>query len=292
MSEKYLIAGGDMRFIRLAEYMSERNCRVFITGFDKASAPEGKVHTLSVPFPPDEKMDHIILPLPVSNDGIYVNMPCSDDRVPIEAYADCLKPDGIIFGGRFPDKAKQILEDRGITVIDYSTREEFAVLNAIATAEGALQTIMEETPTVVSGQKILIIGMGRISKALIQILRGFNCDITVAARKCSALAWAEVYGCKHIHTNELGENLGDYSVIINTVPAVLLDRERLRHIRNDCLVIDLASKPGGVDFDTANALGKKVIWLLSLPGKAAPQSAGETIGKTISNILTERSAGG
>ncbi|MGN1102511.1 MAG: dipicolinate synthase subunit DpsA, partial [Huintestinicola sp.] len=230
-------------------------------------------------------------PLPVSNDGIYVNMPCSDNRVPIEAYAGCIKQDGIIFGGRFTDKTQRIFEDRGITTIDYSTREEFAVMNAIATAEGALQTIMEETPTVVSGQKILIIGMGRIAKALIQILSGFRCDITVAARKYSALAWAEVYGCKHIHTDELGKNLEGYSVIINTVPAVLLDREKLKQIGNGCLVIDLASKPGGVDFDTANALGIKVIWLLSLPGKAAPQSAGETIGKTISNILTERSAG-
>ena len=54
------------------------------------------------------------------------------------------------------------------------------------------------------------------------------------------------------------------------------------------LVIDLASKPGGVDFETAAALGIRAVWLLSLPGKIAPLTAGETIGKTISNILAER----
>ena len=37
----------------------------------------------------------------------------------------------------------------------------------------------------------------------------------------------------------------------------------------------------------ATELGKKVIWLLSLPGKVAPKTAGEIIKDTIINILNE-----
>ena len=51
---------------------------------------------------------------------------------------------------------------------------------------------------------------------------------------------------------------------------------------------DLASKPGGVDFDTAGKLGLKVVWALSLPGKIAPVTSGEIIACTILNILKER----
>ena len=101
---------------------------------------------------------------------------------------------------------------------------------------------------------------------------------------------AEVYGCRSIHTKDLKEYIDRYSIIINTAPAVLLDAETLERANRSSLVIDLASKPGGVDFETAAALGIRAVWLLSLPGKIAPLTAGETIGKTISNILAERNS--
>ncbi|MFR2331473.1 MAG: hypothetical protein ACLS63_00345 [Flavonifractor plautii] len=58
-------------------------------------------------------------------------------------------------------------------------------------------------------------------------------------------------------------------------------------LKPGCLVIDLASKPGGVDFDAAARLGVKAFWALSLPGKVAPVTAGKSIKTTIYNILTE-----
>ena len=61
-----------------------------------------------------------------------------------------------------------------------------------------------------------------------------------------------------------------------------------KRIRKDCLVIDLASKPGGVDFKAASELGVKVVWALGLPGKVAPISAGRIIADTVMNILSER----
>ena len=73
-------------------------------------------------------------------------------------------------------------------------------------------------------------------------------------------------------------------MIFNTVPAVILNEKCLNQIKNDALIIDLASKPGGVDFDTAGKLGLKVVWALSLPGKIAPVTSGEIIACTILNI--------
>ena len=288
MSEKYLIAGGDLRFARLAEYLAEKGGCVYTIGFENAVPFSKKVHNLKSLMPLNERVDYLILPLPVSNDGINVNMPYSKHILPIEQLCTAVRENGIVFGGRFTDKIKEMFSERKLCTEDYSLREEFAVLNAQATAEGAIQVAMEETAAALSGQKILIIGMGRIAKLLVHTLRGFNTDITVAARKYSDLAWAEVYGCKHIHINQLKENLRKYSIIFNTAPAVILDADKLKEVDKSCLVIDLASKPGGVDFDTAAELGIRAVWLLSLPGKVAPLTAGVTIGKTISNILEER----
>ncbi len=288
MSEKYLIAGGDLRFARLAEYLAEKGGCVYTLGFENAAPFSKRIHSLKSLMSLNESVDYLILPLPVSNDGVNLNMPYSKHILPIEQLCPVVKENGIVFGGRFTDKIKAVFNERGICTEDYSAREEFAVLNAQATAEGAIQVAMEETAAALSGQRVLITGMGRIAKLLVYALKGFNADITVAARKYADLAWAEVYGCKHIHINQLKENLHNYSIIFNTVPAVLLDADKLKQLDKGCLVIDLASKPGGVDFDTAAELGIRAVWLLSLPGKVAPLTAGVTIGKTISNILEER----
>ncbi|MGM9936476.1 MAG: dipicolinate synthase subunit DpsA, partial [Candidatus Ornithomonoglobus sp.] len=73
----------------------------------------------------------------------------------------------------------------------------------------------------------------------------------------------------------------------NTVPALILTGEVLEKVRQDTLIIDLASKPGGIDFDAAAELGLRVIWALSLPGRVAPVTAGIIIKDTITNILSE-----
>ena len=67
----------------------------------------------------------------------------------------------------------------------------------------------------------------------------------------------------------------------------MLDFPQLLDLKEDCLVIDLASKPGGVNLKAAAQLGTKVIWALSLPGKAAPATSGRIIRDTIYHILQE-----
>ena len=71
------------------------------------------------------------------------------------------------------------------------------------------------------------------------------------------------------------------------MPARVLGEAELAELRPDCLVIDLASKPGGVDLDAAARLGKRVVWALSLPGKVAPVSAGRAIQQAIYHLLHE-----
>ncbi len=70
-------------------------------------------------------------------------------------------------------------------------------------------------------------------------------------------------------------------------PRKHFDEEKLKRIKSGALIIDLASYPGGVDFEKAKELGIKTIHALSLPGKVAPKSAGEIIESTILSILKE-----
>ena len=58
-------------------------------------------------------------------------------------------------------------------------------------------------------------------------------------------------------------------------------------MKEDVLLIDLASNPGGIDKKTVKERNLKLIWALALPGKVAPVTTAEFIKDTIYNILKE-----
>ena len=155
------------------------------------------------------------------------------------------------------------------------------------TAEGAIQLAMEELPITLHGARVLVIGYGRLGRVLADRLAGLKARVSVAARRYADLAWAENCGYGVEHTGQLEGWLCGYDLIVNTVPAQVLGRLELEDVKEDCLILDLASKPGGVDLRAAGELGLTVIWALSLPGKVAPVTAGAAIKSTIYNMLQE-----
>lgn len=110
----------------------------------------------------------------------------------------------------------------------------------------------------------------------------------MAVRKQSDLAYIKAYGYNGADITKPLTDPRKYDVVFNTVPKMIINGSMLRQLREDCLIIDLASKPGGVDFESAKRLGRNVIWALSLPGKTAPLTAGNIIRDTINNILNEQ----
>ena len=107
------------------------------------------------------------------------------------------------------------------------------------------------------------------------------------ARKYADLAMIEGHGYEPLPLDNLKDHIHEFDIIFNTIPSLILDDEILAKVKKDALIIDLASKPGGIDFDAAKSYGLKVIWALSLPGKIAPVSSGAIIKDTIMNIIKE-----
>ncbi|WP_262397320.1 dipicolinate synthase subunit DpsA [Zongyangia hominis] len=282
------VVGGDLRQVYLAQAFVQSGYTVYAVGFDAGvELPEGIIAADRA----DIALllcDAVVFPLPMTLDGKTVNTPLSEHTLELTQCAKMLPAECLVFGGRVDENTQAVFERTGHPVEDYFKREEFAVHNAQATAEGAVEIILRELPTTIYGRNILVTGFGRISKALVRILTAMGAKVTVSARKYGDLAWAEIYGCEGVHISDLGLVIGKQDVVVNTVPAVVLPRKMLSRLDPGCLVVDLASKPGGVDFDTAKQLGLKTIWALSLPGKAAPVTAGEIIKNTIVNMIAER----
>ena len=131
----------------------------------------------------------------------------------------------------------------------------------------------------------MVLGFGRVGKILCNKLKKIGAEVYCEARKEEDLAWIKAYGYKPIKLEEIKENICKMDIIFNTVPAMMLDKNKLILMNKETLIIDLASFPGGVDFESAKKLNIKAILALGLPGKVAPDTASEYIKKYIYRIL-------
>lgn len=289
MSTSFSIIGGDLRTIKLAKMLANEGNKIYTYGLEKAEELKDNsniifTEKISKAIPKDVEV--VIGPIPFTSNGININAPFGEKEISIREMIHYLEGKILIAGSISPE-IYDMANDEYIEIIDIMKREELAVLNTISTAEGAIEIAISNTNKIIHGSEVLILGFGRIGKVLARKMAGLSAKVTCAARKDEDLAWIRAYGHKETNINALGENLSQYDIILNTVPHLVLSKERLQYVKKDALLIDLASNPGGIDKKEAKELNLKLVWALALPGKVAPVTTAEFIKDTIYNILKE-----
>ena len=284
MINKIAIIGGDLRIVKLSEMLVNEGAQVYTYGLENADNIETKkCESLEEAI---EFADVILGPIPFSSNGDVINSPFSKEKIKVQDIINLARGKILIAGSIKPEVYEQA-NDLQVKVVDIMKREELSVLNAISTAEGAIKIAIEETPKNLHGSNILVLGFGRIGKVLSHVLNGLGAKVSCEARKNSDLAWIKAYGYDAIPLSELNENLYKFDIIINTIPYIVLDKEALENVKEDALVIDLASNPGGVDRKAIKEKQIKFVWALSLPGKISPITSAEFIKETLFNVVED-----
>lgn len=281
----FAIIGGDNRQIEMAKSIALDGYNVCTVGFENAELLDKTIKKTNL----DDAIKnskYIILPLPAAIKNNYLNAPYSKEKIKIDdVFAQKMYRKKVFCG---IEKKLALTSElwKDINLYDYSKREEFAVNNAVPTAEGALETALHEFNGTINGSKCLVAGFGRIGKILSKMLSGIGAKVTASARKPEDLAWIKLLGYEAILTSELAIK-NNFDIIFNTIPELIFDAQTLAKTAQNVIIIDLASLPGGVDFEAAKKLKIKAIRALALPGKVAPKAAGEIIKNTIYNIIEE-----
>lgn len=272
--KRILIIGGDSRINYLAQEMEKEGFK--IKRFDGSEPLKTAV----------EESDAVVLGLPCSRDDKTVDAPGLDEGVLFKDLFRIMGKNKLLLAGKMSPGIKAVADVFGVKWVDYFMREELEILNAVPTCEGAVQIAMEELPTTVFGSNVVITGFGKVAQPLASMLKAMGANVTICARRISARAKARTMGVSAVDFNYLSECMSEADIVFNTVPQCVINRKELIAAKN-ALIIDLASKPGGIDMEAAKDLGVKVIWALGLPGKVAPVTAGNIIKETICNIFSE-----
>ncbi len=285
MITEFTVLGGDKRLLYMAEDLRSRGYTADIIGFDhnENSCParfhENLCNTL-------KNAKALILPVPVSRDGVTLYAPMCNEEIKLKNITDCISRECRVFCG-MGGKLSDTLFKKGVRVYDYALRDEFAVRNAVPTAEGVCEILIRELPVTVRHAKIFITGYGKTGKACAKLFSSMGARVTVAARRCSSLAAAKSDGCDAVYIRELHRFTGEADALINTVPSQIIGEEIISSMRKDCLLVEIASAPYGIDFECAEKYGLRTVNAPSLPGKSSPKTAGIIIGDTVLNILRE-----
>lgn len=221
--------------------------------------------------------DYILLPLPLD-----------ETRTPLAELLRAAKPGALALGGKLSEQAKQIAAEAGVELIDYFAREELTIRNAVPTAEGCIGILLRERTRTLWESAVLLTGFGPVGQALGVRLAALGAHVTVAARRPAQRALAESLGLQSADLSRLEQLAPAFETVVNTVPAPVLTEPVLKALRPGSLIVDLASKPGGTDFAAAQRLGHRAIHALSLPAVCAPETAGESVARTVCEILAQR----
>lgn len=287
---KYLVLGGDMRNLYLYKQLNNSSNKVKLFGFENIDVNDKLFQNVINSKGIAEALENvevIIGPIPCSISGNELNSPFLNDKINLDDIFDKMTSGQIFLAGRINKKIIDMGKAKGIKVIDILEEEQMAILNAIPTAEGAIQLAMENLKTTLHSSKILVTGYGRVGKALTNMLKGFGANIFVTFRNQKEYANIKTLNYTAVSYEKLSNILPTMDLIINTVPNVIFDKTNLKYINQDCFFIELASKPFGIDFEESKKEGLNVIWAPSLPGKVAPITAATYIMETVNNILKE-----
>ena len=276
------IIGGDLRIIKLAQlYANEKN-KIYTYGLEKyfEKNPNERIAICNDLKETIDKSNIVISGIPFSKDGTSINALYSDKSIEIEELKNKLTGKTFIAGG-----ITKNFYDEKIKIIDLLENEKLTILNAIPTVEGTIKIAIDEREETIHESNILICGFGRIGKILCDRFSSLGANIYCVARKEADLAWIREKRYMPLTYNEIKDYASKIDILINTVPTMVIDKEKLVHFNKKALMIDVASNPGGIDKDYAKSIGIKVITALGIPGKEMPITSAKYIKEIVDDIV-------
>ncbi len=271
MISNVAVLGGDERALWLARRIKDEGIHVTTQGL-VAGDEDG-----SEPL----KADAVILPYPFVSRGGQVRG-LTGWRAPLK---DVLRrlPEGVPLLGGEPEEEYPLPSGYINLLNDGVLQSE----NAAISAEGAIVLSARHLTETLESLPVIITGFGLFGRKLAEKSLALGARVLVAARSEEARKQALAIGAEACDFSQLPCRANKTAMLLNTVPFPIIGRELLSVLPPDCLLVELASAPYGIDRVAAQRLGLKLLSIPGIPAQYAPQSAAQALWRAI-----RRSIGG
>lgn len=173
--------------------------------------------------------------LPGYHDAVLLPVPQTAKY--LQMIADKLQKGQTVYGCNFPVELQADGEEKGIRFVDYMHVEGVASRNAVATAEGAIAEALQLGCVSIQDSRVLVLGYGTCGAVLADKLMAWKAKVTVAERRESKRERARTYGCQAISFEQLPACIGQFDIIMNTVPALVLTGSSFQRSRAKALLL-------------------------------------------------------
>ena len=182
------------------------------------------------------KSEIVILPLPITKNGTTLNAPFSKNSITLDDSFAKICSGKYVFCGMNENLLSTSSLWNSSMVFDYSKREEFAVMNAVPTSEGAIECAMHEYDGTINGSNCLVIGYGRIGKVLSDMLGGLGAGI--------AYTFVRIAGKKGVKSPVIVAFFSGFSSLV-TLPLMIMDFEPMTAAQLMFLILAGLAATGG-----------------------------------------------
>lgn len=282
------VIGGDARQLEIIRKLSQQHAKVFLVGFDQLDHGFIGAEKLKMSELPFEQVDSMILPVSGTTDEGAVATVFSNEQVLLEAkYLERTPAHCTLYSGISNTYLDNLAKQVNRKLVKLFERDDIAIYNSIPTVEGIIMMAIQQTDYTIHGSHVAVLGLGRTGLTIARTFRALGADVKVGAADTAHLARAFEMGLNPFSMDQLKEEVTDVDIIINTIPSLVLDSSVIVSMTPKTLILDIASRPGGTDFDFAQKHGVKALLAPGLPGIVAPKTAGQIIAKVLSGLLCE-----
>ncbi len=290
MEQHIAVIGGDARYLELIRKLEQLpHAKVVVVGYDKLDPGfiGSKQYDLHEIQPQD--LDIVILPITGTDnkgniEAIFSNQPIQLE----ESWFNQLRKQTFIFTGISNSYLDEVVSRSHADLIPLLGRDDVAIYNSIPTAEGAIMMAIEHTDYTIHSSKVIVAGFGRVGHTVANKFSALGAEVSVVSKKLRELARITEMRLNAIPLEAFPGRVDECDLLINTIPALVITQEVIEKLPAHTVIIDLASKPGGTDFEFAEKRGIKAILAKSLPGVVAPKTAGDILARVIKQVLQER----
>jgi len=285
----YAVIGGDLRQVYLANELEKTGrpvCHFALCQPVKQFFPENHSQPFTTLEAAVTNARRIVCPIPLSKDQDSLNQSGVKKNIHFKQLLSLLAPGQLFFAGCIPDDFSKEACKKSILVYDLMKDPILSYFNTIATAEGVICEAIRLSPVNLHKSRCAVLGYGKCVRTLTDDLKSMRCYVTVVSAFEEELAQAVPSADEVLDFSSFSNRIGQYDFIFNTVPALVLTKEALLCANPVTRILDIASFPGGVDFDAAKELNIPAVSCPGLPGKYAPLSSARAILQSIRSFET------